>query len=62
MLILPLNAFPWVLNGTLEAKVSLDRIQLFLSLHDQDFGAYYSQGSKIIPKVVLYGLKEQTWK
>ncbi|KAI2659397.1 ATP-binding cassette sub-family C member 10 [Labeo rohita] len=24
MLILPLNAFPWVLNGTLEAKVSLD--------------------------------------
>uniref|UniRef100_A0A8B9GI39 Multidrug resistance-associated protein 7 n=1 Tax=Amazona collaria TaxID=241587 RepID=A0A8B9GI39_9PSIT len=27
MLILPLNSFPWVLNGTLEAKVSLDRIQ-----------------------------------
>ncbi|XP_046714407.1 ATP-binding cassette sub-family C member 10, partial [Silurus meridionalis] len=45
MLILPLNAFPWVLNGTLEAKVSLDRIQLFLSLHDQDFSAYYSQVS-----------------
>ncbi|XP_053368772.1 ATP-binding cassette sub-family C member 10 [Clarias gariepinus] len=43
MLILPLNAFPWVLNGTLEAKVSLDRIQLFLSLNDQDFSAYYSQ-------------------
>uniref|UniRef100_A0A673JLY4 Multidrug resistance-associated protein 7-like n=1 Tax=Sinocyclocheilus rhinocerous TaxID=307959 RepID=A0A673JLY4_9TELE len=36
MLILPLNAFPWVLNGTLEAKVSLDRIQRFLTLQDQD--------------------------
>ncbi|XP_072516288.1 ATP-binding cassette sub-family C member 10 [Salminus brasiliensis] len=45
MLILPLNAFPWVLNGTLEAKVSLDRIQRFLVLHNQDFAAYYSQVS-----------------
>ncbi|KAG9266673.1 multidrug resistance-associated protein 7 isoform X1 [Astyanax mexicanus] len=45
MLILPLNAFPWVLNGTLEAKVSLDRIQRFLLLRNQDFAAYYSQVS-----------------
>lgn len=44
MLILPLNAFPWVLNGTLEAKVSLDRIQRFLTLQDQDLSVYYSQG------------------
>uniref|UniRef100_A0A673JL25 Multidrug resistance-associated protein 7-like n=1 Tax=Sinocyclocheilus rhinocerous TaxID=307959 RepID=A0A673JL25_9TELE len=43
MLILPLNAFPWVLNGTLEAKVSLDRIQRFLTLQDQDLTVYYSQ-------------------
>ncbi|NXU52281.1 MRP7 protein, partial [Turnix velox] len=42
MLILPLNAFPWVLNGTLEAKVSLDRIQRFLELPDQDLEAYYA--------------------
>nr|XP_009486161.1 PREDICTED: multidrug resistance-associated protein 7 [Pelecanus crispus] len=41
MLILPLNSFPWVLNGTLEAKVSLDRIQHFLELVDQDLEAYY---------------------
>lgn len=53
MLILPLNAFPWVLNGTLEAKVSLDRIQLFLSLHDQDFGAYYSQVSPDDPLTAI---------
>ncbi|NXI95943.1 MRP7 protein, partial [Psophia crepitans] len=42
MLILPLNSFPWVLNGTLEAKVSLDRIQCFLELVDQDLAAYYA--------------------
>ncbi|MGH0159898.1 UNVERIFIED_CONTAM: hypothetical protein FKN15_063493 [Acipenser sinensis] len=42
MLILPLNNFPWVVNGTLEAKVSLDRIQRFLQLSDQDLDSYYS--------------------
>uniref|UniRef100_A0A8B9GHU7 Multidrug resistance-associated protein 7 n=1 Tax=Amazona collaria TaxID=241587 RepID=A0A8B9GHU7_9PSIT len=45
MLILPLNSFPWVLNGTLEAKVSLDRIQCFLELVDQDLEAYYALDS-----------------
>ncbi|XP_014031660.1 ATP-binding cassette sub-family C member 10 isoform X2 [Salmo salar] len=42
MLIVPLNSFPWVLNGTLEAKVSLDRIQRFLKLPNQDLDAYFS--------------------
>uniref|UniRef100_A0A8C9NDR2 ATP-binding cassette sub-family C member 10 n=1 Tax=Serinus canaria TaxID=9135 RepID=A0A8C9NDR2_SERCA len=42
MLILPLNSFPWVLNGILEAKVSLDRIQQFFELMDQDLEAYYA--------------------
>ncbi|NWR28958.1 MRP7 protein, partial [Tachuris rubrigastra] len=45
MLILPLNSFPWVLYGTLEAKVSLDRIQRFLELVDQDLEAYYALDS-----------------
>ncbi|NXI42835.1 MRP7 protein, partial [Galbula dea] len=45
MLIVPLNGFPWVLNGTLEAKVSLDRIQRFLELVDQDLEAYYALDS-----------------
>lgn len=44
MLILPLNNFPWVLNGILDAKVSLDRIQCFLELSDQDLHAYYTTG------------------
>ncbi|KAM3930652.1 ATP-binding cassette sub-family C member 10 isoform 2-T3 [Leptodactylus fuscus] len=41
MLILPLNNFPWVLNGVLEAKVSLDRVQAFLDLPEQDMLRYY---------------------
>ncbi|NXS08480.1 MRP7 protein, partial [Neodrepanis coruscans] len=45
MLILPLNSLPWVLNGILEAKVSLDRIQHFLELMDQDLEAYYALDS-----------------
>ncbi|NXC08258.1 MRP7 protein, partial [Orthonyx spaldingii] len=45
MLILPLNGFPWVLNAILEAKVSLDRIQQFLELMDQDLEAYYALDS-----------------
>ncbi|NXE87494.1 MRP7 protein, partial [Menura novaehollandiae] len=46
MLILPLNSFPWVLNAILEAKVSLDRIQNFLELMDQDLEAYYALDSR----------------
>ncbi|MED6239552.1 hypothetical protein ATANTOWER_007864, partial [Ataeniobius toweri] len=42
MLIVPLNAFPWVLNGILEAKVSLERIQRFFKLTNQDLQAYYA--------------------
>ncbi|XP_067441604.1 ATP-binding cassette sub-family C member 10 isoform X1 [Thunnus thynnus] len=42
MLIVPLNAFPWVLNGVLEAKVSLERIQRFFKLTNQDLQAYYA--------------------
>ncbi|NXQ47309.1 MRP7 protein, partial [Catharus fuscescens] len=45
MLILPLNSFPWVLNAILEAKVSLDRIQQFFELTDQDLEAYYALDS-----------------
>uniref|UniRef100_A0A8C5GMU9 ATP-binding cassette, sub-family C (CFTR/MRP), member 10 n=1 Tax=Gouania willdenowi TaxID=441366 RepID=A0A8C5GMU9_GOUWI len=42
MLIIPLNAFPWVLNGILEAKVSLERIQRFLKLKNQNLQAHYA--------------------
>ncbi|XP_078069643.1 ATP-binding cassette sub-family C member 10-like [Mustelus asterias] len=41
MLIQPLNNFPWVVNGIVQAKVSVDRIQRFLQLSDQDLSTYY---------------------
>ncbi|KAJ8001994.1 hypothetical protein DPEC_G00175190 [Dallia pectoralis] len=53
MLILPLNAFPWVLNSILEAKVSLDRIQGFLKLPNQDLEAYYSQVAPEDPQDII---------
>ncbi|XP_067399217.1 ATP-binding cassette sub-family C member 10 isoform X2 [Emydura macquarii macquarii] len=53
MLILPLNNFPWVLNGILEAKVSLDRIQRFLELSDQDLDAYYTTDGPTDPSSAL---------
>ncbi|KAJ9574989.1 hypothetical protein L9F63_007846, partial [Diploptera punctata] len=42
MLISPLNAFPWVLNGLMEAWVSLKRIQRLLELPDMDIDTYYT--------------------
>lgn len=41
MLISPLNAFPWVLNGLVEAWVSIKRVQAFLSLEELDLAHYY---------------------
>lgn len=32
MLIAPLNAFPWVLNGLIEAWISLKRVQSYLDV------------------------------
>uniref|UniRef100_A0A8C2YX51 ATP-binding cassette, sub-family C (CFTR/MRP), member 10 n=1 Tax=Cyclopterus lumpus TaxID=8103 RepID=A0A8C2YX51_CYCLU len=48
MLIVPLNSFPWVLNGILEAKVSLERIQRFFKLKNQDLPAYYALGTSLL--------------
>lgn len=41
MLIAPLNAFPWVLNGLTEAWVSIKRVQRLLNLPDLDLEKYY---------------------
>lgn len=42
MLISPLNAFPWVINGLVEAWVSLKRVQEFVCLLDLDLKQYYT--------------------
>lgn len=41
MLIAPLNAFPWVVNGVMEAWVSLKRVQKFIYLGNIDYDQYY---------------------
>ncbi|XP_023680821.2 ATP-binding cassette sub-family C member 10 [Paramormyrops kingsleyae] len=53
MLILPLNNFPWILNSTVEAKVSLDRIQRFLRLCDQDLDVYYCSDAPEDPQTAV---------
>ena len=42
ILISPLNAFPWVINGLVEAWVSTKRVQAFLKLGELDWDQYYS--------------------
>ncbi|XP_042231259.1 ATP-binding cassette sub-family C member 10-like [Homarus americanus] len=42
MLIMPLNAFPWVLNGIVEAWVSLKRVERLMELPEQDLINYYT--------------------
>ncbi|RWS13438.1 multidrug resistance-associated protein 7-like protein, partial [Dinothrombium tinctorium] len=42
MLIMPLNALPWVLNGVIEAWVSIKRIQKFLLLEEICFEDHYN--------------------
>jgi ATP-binding cassette subfamily C (CFTR/MRP) protein 10 len=42
MLISPLNSFPWVINGLVQALVSFKRLKNFLNLHNLDWLTYYS--------------------
>lgn len=42
MLIMPLNAFPWVINGMVEAWVSLKRVERLMELPEQDLMNYYT--------------------
>ncbi|XP_057666967.1 ATP-binding cassette sub-family C member 10 isoform X2 [Diorhabda carinulata] len=45
MLVSPLNAFPWVLNGMTEAWVSIKRIQKLLDLPFMDLDKIYDQSA-----------------
>ncbi|XP_026844252.1 multidrug resistance-associated protein 7 [Drosophila persimilis] len=42
MLIGPLNAFPWVLNGLIEAWVSIRRVQQLMDVPNLDYSSYYN--------------------
>ena len=43
MLTGPLNAFPWVLNGLVEAMVSIKRLEKFFALPEFNSELYYSK-------------------
>ncbi|GBM02676.1 Multidrug resistance-associated protein 7 [Araneus ventricosus] len=43
ILIMPLNAIPWVLNGIVESWISIKRVNMFLQLPDLKFEDYYSE-------------------
>lgn len=45
LLISPLNAFPWVINGLVEAYVSLKRVQRFINIEPTSFDEYYENVS-----------------
>ena len=45
MLIGPLNAFPWVINGLMEAWVSLKRVHNFLQLEEINWSDYYDNAN-----------------
>lgn len=40
-MISPLNAFPWVINGLVEAHVSLKRVQRFINIEPTPLDEYY---------------------
>ena len=43
MLITPLNAFPWVLNGIIEAWISQKRLQEYISQPELCLKDYYTK-------------------
>ncbi|XP_052235250.1 ATP-binding cassette sub-family C member 10-like isoform X9 [Dreissena polymorpha] len=63
MLISLLNAFPWFLNGLMEAWVSMQRVQQFVALPDLDLELYYSS-SEVLPDDCVLQIQdaEFNWK
>jgi ATP-binding cassette, subfamily C (CFTR/MRP), member 10 len=53
MLIAPLNAFPWVINGLVQAWVSLKRLDKFLNLDNANWLSYYRFNELIDPNICL---------
>ncbi|XP_011073322.1 ABC transporter C family member 13 [Sesamum indicum] len=41
-LISPLNSFPWVINGLIDAAISTRRLSKYLSCHESEFGLEHS--------------------
>ena len=62
MLIFPLNVFPWVINGLIEAWVSLKRVNRFLILDELDWMKFYGSGTEDGEKAMVVVAKGHfTW-
>ena len=59
ILIMPLNAFPWVLNGLMEAWVSVRRLDTFMTLPELNWNQYYTNGLLMDPDVAIQVEKGQ---
>eukprot|EP00775_Hariotina_reticulata_P003521 gene3521-3791_t len=57
VLIAPLNAFPWVVNGVVEAWVSLKRLQSYLLLPQRSPGWAYADN--VLPQVLAFQRQRQ---
>ncbi|XP_033736231.1 multidrug resistance-associated protein 7-like isoform X2 [Pecten maximus] len=57
MLISPLNAFPWVINGLMEAWVSLKRVQEYVALTDLDMRSYYKTSEDLYSAERIISIK-----
>ena len=63
MLIFPLNVFPWVINGLIEAWVSLNRVNRFFILDELDWMKFYGPGTESGESaVVVVANGHFTWK
>ncbi|XP_021347494.1 multidrug resistance-associated protein 7-like isoform X1 [Mizuhopecten yessoensis] len=64
MLISPLNAFPWVINGLMEAWVSLKRVQAYVALTDMDMRSYYKTSEDLYSAERIISIKSGrfSWK
>lgn len=54
ILILPLNAFPWVLNGLMEAWISLNRLQKFMLISNFRPEVFYSSLRDEVNTIEIY--------
>ncbi|XP_074640753.1 ATP-binding cassette sub-family C member 10-like [Tubulanus polymorphus] len=62
MLMMPLNAFPWVINGLMESWVSLKRLEQFMMLEENDWKQYYNTAHNLqLSKMVNIRNAVFTW-
>ncbi|KAF6211147.1 hypothetical protein GE061_014262 [Apolygus lucorum] len=53
MLIVPLNSFPWILTGLVEAWISIKRVEKLLQLSDENLPEFYDPPVSTNPEKVI---------